>query len=291
MAADRIPQPRLTERQRQVLERIAEGKTNVQIADELGLAFDTVKMHVSNVLAELGVASREEAAAWWRSRGGIAPRGRGLFAALGFAKLASAALLVLALGGTAAIAIALTRPGDGDSKAAPAAVASPVAATSTAPGTTAAASPTPQPIGYQAAAAQLHFSLVRFVSDALHTEVVSPRRSLLMRAQARDDPQIWITDATGYKTWYQADGQIGSGQLVATRAGHFQRAGTVTIEVEPVRDYVVPALNADEPTPDWAKFTVPSGYTSPLRTLSLPQVTVQAFETGAGNAGGSAGDR
>src|SRR5690349_14318710 len=105
MGAQRRPEPRLTERQREVLERIAAGKTNAQIADELGIAFDTVKMHVSNVLAELGVASREEAAAWWRERRRPSTRMRAVFAGLGVVKMASAALLAVAVVGAIAIGV------------------------------------------------------------------------------------------------------------------------------------------------------------------------------------------
>lgn len=55
----------LTARQRQVLDLLAAGKTNPQIAEELGISLDGAKWHVSEVLFRLGVTTREEAAAAW----------------------------------------------------------------------------------------------------------------------------------------------------------------------------------------------------------------------------------
>ncbi len=52
----------LTDRERRVLDLIAESRTNRQIADELHLAEKTVKNYVSNLLAKLGLHSRTEAA-------------------------------------------------------------------------------------------------------------------------------------------------------------------------------------------------------------------------------------
>jgi DNA-binding NarL/FixJ family response regulator len=53
----------LTDRQLDVLRLVAEGRTNAEIADELVLSVRTVDHHVSAVLAKLGVATRQEAAA------------------------------------------------------------------------------------------------------------------------------------------------------------------------------------------------------------------------------------
>jgi two-component system, NarL family, response regulator LiaR len=52
----------LTAREHEVLVLLAEGCTNRQIARALGVAEKTVKTHVSNVLAKLGVADRTQAA-------------------------------------------------------------------------------------------------------------------------------------------------------------------------------------------------------------------------------------
>jgi NarL family two-component system response regulator LiaR len=54
----------LTEREREVLTLIAQGKTDQQIADELHLHVKTAKNHVSNILHKLNVATRTEAAVW-----------------------------------------------------------------------------------------------------------------------------------------------------------------------------------------------------------------------------------
>jgi DNA-binding CsgD family transcriptional regulator len=56
---------RLTDRQREVLALIAAGRTNAQIATELGLSFDTVRKHVENILARLGVSNRTTAAIYF----------------------------------------------------------------------------------------------------------------------------------------------------------------------------------------------------------------------------------
>jgi two-component system response regulator DevR len=54
----------LTAQERKVLELIAEGKTNRQIAADLFLAEKTVKNYVSNVLAKLGMERRTQAATY-----------------------------------------------------------------------------------------------------------------------------------------------------------------------------------------------------------------------------------
>lgn len=51
----------LTEREKEVLLLMAEGKTNQEIADELFIALKTVKVHVSNVLGKLEVQDRTQA--------------------------------------------------------------------------------------------------------------------------------------------------------------------------------------------------------------------------------------
>jgi len=52
------PLGRLTPRQRQVLSLLAEGKSNKEIASELGLAAGTVKIHVSSIFKALNVNNR-----------------------------------------------------------------------------------------------------------------------------------------------------------------------------------------------------------------------------------------
>jgi DNA-binding NarL/FixJ family response regulator len=53
----------LTDRERDVLAHLVEGRTNRQIAGTLYISEKTVSVHVSNILAKLGVRSRAEAAA------------------------------------------------------------------------------------------------------------------------------------------------------------------------------------------------------------------------------------
>ncbi len=57
------PLSRLTPREREVLDRIATGATNKAIAGDLVISEKTVSVHVSNVLAKLGVENRGGAAA------------------------------------------------------------------------------------------------------------------------------------------------------------------------------------------------------------------------------------
>ena len=59
----------LTSREQEVLGMLAAGRTNQAIAAELVVALDTVKKHVSHVLAKLGAANRSEAVARARQLG------------------------------------------------------------------------------------------------------------------------------------------------------------------------------------------------------------------------------
>lgn len=52
----------LTEREMEVLRLIAKGKSNQEVADELFIGIKTVKFHVTNILAKLGVEDRTQAA-------------------------------------------------------------------------------------------------------------------------------------------------------------------------------------------------------------------------------------
>jgi two-component system nitrate/nitrite response regulator NarL len=52
----------LTGREREILERVATGRSNKQIAAEFWLSEQTIKYHLTNVYRKLGVSSRTEAA-------------------------------------------------------------------------------------------------------------------------------------------------------------------------------------------------------------------------------------
>jgi two-component system, LuxR family, response regulator DctR len=55
----------LTEREREVMQRVVAGKLNKVIADELGVSMRTVEVHRARVYAKLGVRSAAEVATLW----------------------------------------------------------------------------------------------------------------------------------------------------------------------------------------------------------------------------------
>ena len=54
----------LTHRESEVLEQLAEGLTNKEIALALGIGYETVKEHVQHILRKIGVSDRTQAAVW-----------------------------------------------------------------------------------------------------------------------------------------------------------------------------------------------------------------------------------
>jgi DNA-binding CsgD family transcriptional regulator len=64
----------LNARQREILGLIERGHTNREIADEFGMTLDGAKWNVSEILTKLGLATREEAAEYWRWRRGSPAR-------------------------------------------------------------------------------------------------------------------------------------------------------------------------------------------------------------------------
>jgi DNA-binding CsgD family transcriptional regulator len=54
----------LTARERQIVELVAEGLSNGEVAARLYISPKTASVHVSNILAKLGLANRVEIAAW-----------------------------------------------------------------------------------------------------------------------------------------------------------------------------------------------------------------------------------
>lgn len=61
-AQESLPHEELTERELEVLRMIAKGKSNQDAADELFIGIKTVKFHVTNILAKLGLEDRTQAA-------------------------------------------------------------------------------------------------------------------------------------------------------------------------------------------------------------------------------------
>jgi DNA-binding NarL/FixJ family response regulator len=71
--------PELTDRELEILEQIAAGRSNAEIGQRLGIAPKTVRNHVANVLNKLEVADRSQAIVRAREAGlgGGDPRGGG----------------------------------------------------------------------------------------------------------------------------------------------------------------------------------------------------------------------
>jgi DNA-binding NarL/FixJ family response regulator len=68
-ASEAVPFPQLTDREREVLELLAQGKDNVSIARRLMISEKTVRNRVSDVLAKLHARTRAEAVAMARDVG------------------------------------------------------------------------------------------------------------------------------------------------------------------------------------------------------------------------------
>ena len=54
----------LTEREEEVLKMLAEGWTNMRMANALSVSERTIRFHLSNIYGKLGVSSRVEAISW-----------------------------------------------------------------------------------------------------------------------------------------------------------------------------------------------------------------------------------
>lgn len=65
----------LTEREREVLALVAQGRANKEIGRQLGISERTARTHVSNILGKLGLASRTQAALY-AVRKGLVPAGQ-----------------------------------------------------------------------------------------------------------------------------------------------------------------------------------------------------------------------
>ena len=71
-----LPQFELTERELEVLQLLAQGKTNGQIGATLFISTKTASVHVTNILRKLGVTSRVQAAALGERAGLLATEPR-----------------------------------------------------------------------------------------------------------------------------------------------------------------------------------------------------------------------
>ena len=68
-AANDVPFPQLTDREREVLDLVAAGRRNAAIAEELFLSPKTVANHISSIFAKLAVADRSAAIVRARDEG------------------------------------------------------------------------------------------------------------------------------------------------------------------------------------------------------------------------------
>ncbi|OJF14212.1 hypothetical protein BG844_11180 [Couchioplanes caeruleus subsp. caeruleus] len=61
----------LTSRELQIVQLIANGLTNQEIAERLAVALSTVKNHIHNIFAKLQISGRAEVAAWVRRQSAV----------------------------------------------------------------------------------------------------------------------------------------------------------------------------------------------------------------------------
>lgn len=74
--ADRRPREPLTDRENNVVELIAQGKTNAEISAELFITLGTAKNHVANIQRKLDARNRVAIAVWAWETGHAVPRTR-----------------------------------------------------------------------------------------------------------------------------------------------------------------------------------------------------------------------
>ncbi len=65
----RDPREELTEREKTMLSALARGRTNTELAKELGISINTVKFHLRNLYEKLGFKNRSQAIAFHYSQG------------------------------------------------------------------------------------------------------------------------------------------------------------------------------------------------------------------------------
>jgi DNA-binding NarL/FixJ family response regulator len=67
----KLPKPRartLNERENRIIELVAAGLTNYEIAQEIGRTFHMVKNYLCVIYDKLGVWNRVELALWWEAK-------------------------------------------------------------------------------------------------------------------------------------------------------------------------------------------------------------------------------
>ena len=72
LATDRVEndlEAPLTKRENEVLKQLAFGLSNKEIAQALGISYETAKEHVQHILRKIGVTDRTQAAVWAVRRG------------------------------------------------------------------------------------------------------------------------------------------------------------------------------------------------------------------------------
>jgi DNA-binding CsgD family transcriptional regulator len=74
IAADSALAATLSDRERQVFERLVVGASNAEIADELVITVETVKTHVKRILRKIGAINRSEAIALYLDETRVKPR-------------------------------------------------------------------------------------------------------------------------------------------------------------------------------------------------------------------------
>jgi two-component system, NarL family, nitrate/nitrite response regulator NarP len=66
----RDPREQLTEREKAMIAALARGRTNTELAAELGISINTVKFHLRNLYEKLGLKNRSQAIAFFYANGG-----------------------------------------------------------------------------------------------------------------------------------------------------------------------------------------------------------------------------
>jgi DNA-binding CsgD family transcriptional regulator len=139
------PRATWSARQREVLDLLAKGYTNGQIAERLDITLDGAKWHVSELIAELNARSREEVAEYWRHERN--PLNRVAHALLPLVAIKPVAIGAAAVAGAAAIAVGavVIAAGGGGNNALTTSDASPTPVAERTATATAAADETPGP--------------------------------------------------------------------------------------------------------------------------------------------------